>query len=78
MMLALLCRRGWAQPAFHAVFRSRWERQRLEQYFTSAQLSAHLRRQVKGRAQEAQIFVRKLGFLCIVWALVYYFTYIVP
>ena len=37
-------------------FRRRSRRQRSEQYLTSSQLRAHLRRQAKGRPQQAQIF----------------------
>jgi hypothetical protein len=43
----------------------RRERQASEQYFTSSQTLAHLRRQVKGRPQMTQIFVGRSDFFLI-------------
>lgn len=39
---------------------------RLEQYFTVSQSFAHFLRQAKGRPQDTQIFVGRVGFL---WAM---------
>lgn len=40
-------------------------RHRFEQYFTSSQTLAHLRRQVKGRPQVTQVLTGKSPFLRI-------------